>query len=158
MTSYFGLGILYTFHHAFPNNSFYHKRLIRRLCLAGGPKEISCGKSKKPPNMLIHHFPNRIKDTAQHMQWVCSVCWHRPNWFPTSDKESPSSIRFEDSTLKAKRDIAASLLIKVKLETDAIPSIEEANNHEEINTLPHRDEGKARDQGKLHPTSISFHI
>jgi len=49
------------------------------------------------------------------MQWICSVHQHRPNWLPTSNKATPSSILFHSSNFT--------------IETDAIPSIEVANYH-----------------------------
>ena len=53
-----------------------------------------------------------------------------------------SSILFEDSNSTTNRGITTLFRIKVKLETDPIPSIQAANDCEEITTLPDSEEAK----------------
>ena len=103
------------------------RRLTGKQCVAGGPNGMSCGNCKYSSNISVHKFPNRIKNYKRHMQWVHFVRRHRPNWTLMSDHVVLCSIHFEDCNFTVKRDIAATLGIKLTLESDAIPSISKSS-------------------------------
>ena len=68
-----------------------------------------------------------------------------------------SSIHFGDSNSTVKRDTAALYGIQVKLETDPIPSIEAANDCEEITTLLDSKEGKVRSKEVIYNVNLISH-
>ena len=102
-----------------------------KRCVAGGPSGISCGNSQHSPDISIHHFPHKIKYRNRHIQWVRFGRRHRPNWSPKSDQAILCGIHFEGSAFTVKRDVAASLGMKIKLEPDAVPTLDVANERNE---------------------------
>ena len=68
-----------------------------------------------------------------------------------------ASIHSEDSNYTVKRGIAAVFRIRVKLETDPIPSIQAANDREEITTLLDSEEGKVRSREVIFNVNLISH-
>ena len=68
-----------------------------------------------------------------------------------------SSIHFEDANSRVNRGIATLFRIKRILETDPIPSIQPANNREEITTLPDSKEGKLRSKEAIFNVNLISH-
>ena len=68
-----------------------------------------------------------------------------------------SSIHFEDSNSTVKRAIATLFRIQLKLETDPIPSIQAANDCEEVTFLPDSEEGKVRSREVISNINLISH-
>ena len=98
-----------------------------KRCVAGGPGGVSCGNSQHTPGISIHHFPDKKKDPGRFNQWVRFVRRHRPNWNPQSGQTILCGIHFEDCCFNVKKDIASSLGIQLRLNKDAVPTIDVAN-------------------------------
>ena len=109
--------------------------------MAGGPNGESCGNSQHTPGGSIHHFPDREKEPQRYMQWIRFVRWHRPNWVP-GNQAILCGIHFEKSCFTVNWSIAKSLRMKLKLQKDAIPTIDAANEITETRKLPPREQRK----------------
>ncbi len=97
-----------------------------KYCVAGGPNNVSCKNSQHTEGVSIHNFPSAKKEPERHSKWVRFVRKHRHEWKPSGTSVLCGS-HFEDSCLKQNREIAASLGMRVRLKSGAVPTIDSAN-------------------------------
>ena len=112
-----------------------------KRCVAGGPNGESCGNSQRTPGGSIHHFPDREKEPQRYVQWISFIRRHRPNWVP-GNQAIMCGIRFKESCFTVNRSIAKSRGMKLKLQKDAIPTIDAANVITETRKLLPREQRK----------------
>ena len=108
------------------------KKCGGQYCVAGGPNQNGCKNGQFTEGILVHQFPNKVKDGKRHRMWVRFVQRYRPNWQPSSSSVL-CSFHFEDSCFTANKAIAEMLGMRRKLQPDAIPTInltatEDSNN------------------------------
>lgn len=101
-----------------------------KSCVAGGSKGFSCTNTVFTDVLSMHTFPSKTKDPKRHNKWVKFVRKHRSNWMPHKDSVLCSE-HFELTCFSKNPSIAKSLGMRLRLQQDAVPSIDAAPDNKE---------------------------
>ena len=109
------------------------KRIVGRLCCAGSPSGSLCPSTQFTKDVSLHYFPDKEKDSERQEKWKNFVRRYRPSFIPSKSKSSSlCSLHFEDSCFAIRRDVARELGIRIRLNKDAVPTIDTANTGKSI--------------------------
>ncbi len=86
----------------------------------------SCKNSHHTERVSIHNFPSAKKEPERHAKWARFVRKHQPGWNPSETSVLCGS-HFEESCFEQNREIAASLGMRVRIKSGAVPTIDSAN-------------------------------
>jgi hypothetical protein len=104
------------------------KRIVGRMCCVGSPSGSLCPSTQFTKDVSLHYFPDKLKDDERHEAWKNFVRKYRPTFNPSKSKSSSlCSLHFEDSCFAIRRDVARELGIRIRLNRDAVPTIDAAN-------------------------------
>ena len=104
------------------------KKIVGRMCCAGSPTGRVCPSTQYTKDVSLHYFPDKLKDSKRHEAWKDFVTRHRPTFKPSKSKSSSlCSLHFEDSCFATRRDVARELGIRIRLNRDAVPTIDAVN-------------------------------
>ncbi len=94
-----------------------------QYCVAGYANGVSCQNGQHTKGISIHEFPKKMKDRKRHKAWVIFVQRHRPGCRQILYSILCSN-NFEESCFTKKRAIALQLGMRMKLKSDAVPTID----------------------------------
>ena len=109
-------------------SSKVRKRVVGRMCCAGSLSGNLCPSTQFTKDVSLHYFPDKLKDGERLEAWANFVRRYRPAFNPSKSKSSSlCSLHFEDSCFAIRRDVARELGIRIRLNKDAVPSIDAVN-------------------------------
>ena len=104
------------------------KRIVGRMCCVGSSSGSLCPSTQFTKDVSLHYFPDKLKDGERHEAWKNFVRRYRPAFNPSKSKSSSlCSLHFEDSCFAIRRDVARELGIRIRLNKDAVPTIDAIN-------------------------------
>ena len=104
------------------------KRVAGRMCCAHSSSGIHCPSTQFTTDVSLHYFPDKLKDVGRYEAWKNFVRKYRPAFNPSKSKSSSlCSLHFEDDCFAVRRDVARELGIRIRLNRDAVPTIDAAN-------------------------------
>jgi hypothetical protein len=112
-------------------SSIARKRIVGRMCCAGSSSGSLCPSTQFTKDVSLHYFPDQLKDGERHEAWKDFVRKYRPAFKPSKSKSSSlCSLHFEDSCFAIRRDVARELGIRIRLNKDAVPTVDTASTRQ----------------------------